>query len=277
MVPQDLTPFLMRHFKNSENIGLCFNRKIEQQRGFTDVFVSSSFFSLHSLSIKESNSIAPLYHYPEAAQQQGIEENNKRIPNLKPEIIGQIAAGLGLRFVDEKEENTSTFAPIDLLDYIYAALHSPTYRETYKEFLKIDFPRIPYPKDSDIFWQLVQLGGQLRQTHLLESSTVEEYITSYPKEGDNVVTRKIIKKDWELYDTDNQLGRIWINEAQYFDQIPLIAWEFYIGGYQPAQKWLKDRTGRKLSYEDILHYQKIIKALAETNRLMQEIDTINIV
>ena len=73
-----------------------------------------------------------------------------------------------------------------------------------------------------------------------------------------------------------QLGRIWLNETQYFDQIPLVAWEFYIGGYQPAQKWLKDRRGRTLSYEDIRHYQKIIVALTETDRLMKVIDQITI-
>jgi hypothetical protein len=69
-------------------------------------------------------------------------------------------------------------------------------------------------------------------------------------------------------------GRVWINDTQYFDNVPVIAWEFYIGGYQPAQKWLKDRHGRTLSFEDILHYQKIIVALTETHRIMQVIDVI---
>ena len=147
-------------------------------------------------------------------------------------------------------------------------------REKYKEFLKIDYPRIPYPKDKETFWRLVKLGGELRQIHLLESDTTEKYITSYPKDGDNVITRKTVKKDWELYDAEQLLGRIWINDQQYFDKIPLKAWEFYIGGYQPAQKWLKDRKGRKLSTDDIFHYQKIIVALCETDRIMQEIDKI---
>lgn len=109
---------------------------------------------------------------------------------------------------------------------------------------------------------------------MLESPKVEQYITSYPKDGDNTVTRSIGKKDWELYDTENQLGRLWINDEQYFDKIPLVAWEFYIGGYQPAQKWLKDRKGRELNFEDILHYQKIIIALSETDRLMKEIEKV---
>ena len=162
------------------------------------------------------------------------------------------------------------FAPIDLLDYIYAVLHSPNYREKYKEFLKIDFPRVPYPKNGDVFWQLVKLGSELRQIHLLESPVVDQYITQYPIDGDNVVD----KIRFELSLTG--IGRVYINETQYFGNVPEVAWNFYIGGYQPAQKWLKDRKGRKLEFEDILHYQKIIVALSETARIMAEIDKIAI-
>ena len=202
------------------------------------------------------------------------------MPNLNPEIVKQIAEKLGLGFVPEKEaegnvcyinspevrdDYKTTFAPIDVLDYIYAVLHSPTYREKYKEFLKIDFPRVPYPKDADTFWQLVRLGGEIRQIHLLESPTVENYITQYPVDGDNVVDKLKYEE-----------GKVYINETQYFADVPSLAWNFYIGGYQPAQKWLKDRKGRKLEFDDILHYQKIIVALSETDRLMKEIDKIEI-
>jgi len=195
----------------------------------------------------------------------------ERVPNLNPEIVQQIAEKLGLTFTKEKENQEDTFAPIDILDYIYTVLHSPSYRETYTEFLKIDFPRVPYP-DKKTFWALVKLGGELRQIHLLESKKVEKFITSYPIDGNNEITRKLNKKDWEL--TGDGLGRIWINDEQYFDEIPLVAWEFYIGGYQPAQKWLKDRRGRTLDFEDITHYQKIIVALTETDRLMKEVDEV---
>ena len=163
-----------------------------------------------------------------------------------------------------------------MLDYIYAVLHSPSYREKYKEFLKIDFPRVPYPKDAATFWQLVALGGQIRQIHLLEAEVVEEPISSYPIAGSNIITTKLAQKDWQIIDKEKQLGRIMINEEQYFDNIPLVAWEFYIGGYQPAQKWLKDRKDRKLDFDDIRHYNKIIVALSETARLMAEIDKIDI-
>ncbi len=185
-------------------------------------------------------------------------------PNLNPAIVRNRRKN-GLRFTNEKEADAGTFAPIDILDYIYAVLHSPTYRETYKEFLKIDFPRVPYPKDAPTFWALVALGSELRQLHLLESPKLEKYLTQYPADGDNVVGK--IK-----YEN----GNVYINEAQYFANVPPVAWAFYIGGYQPAQKWLKDRKGRELGFEDILHYQKIIVALVETDRIMKEIEEIEV-
>ncbi|WP_171017282.1 type ISP restriction/modification enzyme [Maribacter sp. ACAM166] len=218
-----------------------------------------------------------------------VYEDAVNISNLK--IINTIESELGLTFVPEKEtegnicfanstelrdDYKTTFAPKDILDYIYVVLHSPSYRDKYKEFLKIDFPRVPYPKDQETFWRLVKLDGEIRKFHLLESAQIEEYITSYPIGGSNKITKKIAKKDWELFDEEKQLGRIWINDEQYFDNIPLKAWEFYIGGYQPAQKWLKDRKKRTLTYDDILHYQKIIVALFDTDRIMQEIETISI-
>ncbi|MCK9340086.1 MAG: hypothetical protein M0P38_08895, partial [Bacteroidales bacterium] len=188
-------------------------------------------------------------------------------------------------------ERSRSFAPIDILDYIYAVLHSPTYREKYKEFLKIDFPRVPYPKDKNTFWQLVKLGGEIRQIHLLESPIVEKFITQYPIDGDNVVIKprfisaslndisaspNISSSLNDISASLNDNGKVYINDTQYFDNVPEIAWNFYIGGYQPAQKWLKDRKDRKLEFEDILHYQKIIVALTETDRLMKEIDKIEI-
>ncbi|MBP6935402.1 MAG: DNA methyltransferase, partial [Paludibacteraceae bacterium] len=192
-------------------------------------------------------------------------QTTERTPNLNTEIVNQLAEKMGLTFTNEKEADENTFAPIDILDYIYAVLHSPTYREKYKEFLKIDFPRVPYPKDVETFWQLVKLGGEIRQIHLLESPTVEQYITQYPIDG----TNEVIKPKYEN-------GKVYINETQYFDNVPEVAWNFFIGGYQPAQKWLKDRKERTLEFDDILHYQKIIVALSETDRLMKAIDTIEL-
>ncbi|MDR3704968.1 MAG: DNA methyltransferase [Paludibacteraceae bacterium] len=256
---------VMRHFLNP-NLGLIIPRQTTQD--YRHSFISNKIIEGNitaSAKLFGTGCIFPLYLYPEINAQQTIDGTTTRTPNLKPEIVKQIAEGLGLAFVPEKEEGTNTFAPIDLLDYIYAVLHSPAYREKYKEFLKIDFPRVPYPTDAARFWQLVELGGRLRQIHLLESPVVEQYITQYPEDGDNVVVKPEYKD-----------GRVYINPVQYFAGVPQVAWDFYIGGYQPAQKWLKDRKGRALSFEDILHYQKIIVALAETDRLMKAIDAVGV-
>ncbi len=239
--------------------------KIGRDETAHNYFISNSITDKSLTSSLDNANIFPLYLYPKTNGQQIIGQTAERTPNLNTEIVKQIEDKLGLTFTNEKETTKDTFAPIDILDYIYAVLHSPTYREKYKEFLKIDFPRVPFPKDTATFWQLVKLGGEIRQIHLLESPTVEKYITQYPEDGNNIVTKP-----------KYQDGKVYINDTQYFDNLPQVAWEFCIGGYQPAQKWLKDRKGRKLEFDDILHYQKIIVALTETDRLMNEIDKITI-
>jgi predicted helicase len=237
-------------------------------KGFKHVFMCDTVGDknlIDSAGQFGAGNVFPLYLYPEISNQQTLEGSYRRTPNFKPDIVKQIADGLGMTFTNEKEEAPNTIAPIDLLDYIYAVLHSPSYREKYKEFLKIDFPRVPNPTDADQFWKLVCLGGELRQVHLLENPIVEKYITQYPEDGDNIVTKPVYKN-----------GNVYINDTQYFANVPEVAWNFYIGGYQPAQKWLKDRKGRELGYDDILHYQKIIVAMCETDRVMKEIDTIKL-
>ena len=256
----------MYHFINKDNVGIDLCRQLVTDE-YSHIFVTNKIVddSFVSNKSKETGYIFPLYLYPETNGQQTILPTAKRTPNLNTDIIKQIAEKLGLTFTNEKETIEKTFAPINILDYIYAVLHSPTYREKYKEFLKIDFPRVPYPKDQNTFWQLVKLGEEIRQIHLLESPTVEKYITQYPIDGDNIVTKPKYED-----------GKVYINNTQYFNSVPEIAYNFYIGGYQPAQKWLKDRKDRKLEIEDIFHYQKIIVALTETDRLMKEIDKIAI-
>lgn len=255
------------------NIGLVFTR---QTKEVFSIFTCDLPLGQHKIATPYDGSYAaPLYLYSDDSHQKDIDfVDEKRQPNFNADIIKTIAKKLKLTFTPEKETTTGTFAPIDVLDYIYAVLHSPNYRNTYKEFLKTDFPRVPYPKNADSFWQLVNLGGQIRQLHLLQSDSLKQSPVTYPQAGNNSITRKIVQKDWQLLADSSTVGRIHINEQQYFDNIPLMAWEFYIGGYQPAQKWLKDRTGRQLTTADIQHYRKMIKALLETARLMQDIDTL---
>ncbi|OWY25022.1 DNA methyltransferase [Sphingobacteriales bacterium UPWRP_1] len=263
---------VMDNFFNHENIG------IETSRNGDYMFIGKNVSDEHFIS---GNSFKfPLYLYPETGGQQSLNQSKKRVPNLNAAIVAQIAKQLGLTFTNEKDTSANsssedTFAPIDILDYIYAVLHSPAYREKYKEFLKIDFPRVPYPTNKTTFWQLVQIGSQLRQIHLLESPLTEQYLTQYPIQGSNEVTKITFENSHPLEGLE-VVGNVYINQTQYFAGVPLQAWQFYIGGYQPAQKWLKDRKGRTLTFEDIMHYQKIIVALQETHRLMQTIDSIGL-
>lgn len=225
-----------------DNLSLLVTQK-NRQSSLGYFFISKNISDRHALdSAADSMQVFPLFIYL---------EDGSKIPNLNQKVLDTI------------EEVVGKLPPEDIFDYIYAVLHSPSYREKYKEFLKIDFPRIPYPKDKKQFEELVVLGRELREIHLLESPKVSEFITTYPVSGSDTV-EKISYKD----------GNIYINVEQYFGNVPEIAWSFYIGGYQPAQKWLKDRKGRTLTNEDIEHYQKIIVALVETNRIMKEINTV---
>lgn len=232
-----------QHFIDRENIGLV---TVRQQSTFSFQHILATKLMIESgaisLQTKEWGYIFPLYVYA---------EDGSKHANLKKEIV------------DEIEKIVGKVSPEDIFDYIYAVLHSPSYREKYKEFLKIDFPRVPYPKDTKTFKKLVAFGAELRSLHLLESPKVNQFITTYPIAGSDTVEKLAYKN-----------GKVFINTEQYFGNVPEVVWNFYIGGYQPAQKWLKDRKKRALKNADIEHYQKIIVALAETNRIMKEIDKV---
>ena len=152
-----------------------------------------------------------------------------------------------------------------MFDYIYGVLHCPAYRETYREFLKIDFPRVPFPPDPATFRAVSQHGEALRRLHLMEDAAIGA--TPFPFEGEGAEGLDCVVEKPRF-----ELGQVWINAGQHFSGVSETAWNFHIGGYQPAQKWLKDRKGRTLSWDDIRHYQKIIKILGETDRIMQLIE-----
>jgi predicted helicase len=253
---------MKNYFK--DNLGLI----ISKQFGGHQHFIT---FITNVISDKSSQAFAPYYNHPLYLYPDKNSLTNERTPNLNLEIIKEIEEKLGLKFVNEKEQNSTTFAPIDILDYIYAVLHSPNYRKKYKEFLKIDFPRVPYPTISN-FWQLVEFGGKLRALHLLEDASLDNRIIDIKGEAELKITNKLAKKDTVI--TDN-LVTLNLNSEVSIINIPLIAWEFYIGGYQPAQKWLKDRVGRTLSRADLKHYNRIINALCKTDEIMKGIDKLN--
>jgi len=258
---------VMQHFLAGDNLGLVAARQCASDWRYVSLTKKLCDLNLTGTAGRFGSGYAfPLYLYNQQPESADLLNHSKpaRVPNLNPEIIKEISTKLGLEFVPENESGEKNFSPIDLLDYIYAVLHSPNYREKYKEFLKIDFPLVPYPQDQNSFWRLVKLGGELRKIHLLEGEIFEKLITTYPIDGDN----KVEKISYES-------EKVKINQTQYFLGVAPNVWEFFIGGYQPAQKWLKDRKDKILSFEEILHYQKIIVALSETDRLMKEIVKIN--
>lgn len=245
---------IMKHFINRKNIGLAIGRQgqVVGNAIWNLCFITKNIIDLN-LFYRGGELLFPLYLYEET--------DNIRRPNFDKKIIQKITDNIHSTFTPEKTDEKDTFAPIDVLDYIYAVLHSLKYRETYKEFLKIDFPRVPYPTDQEKFWKLVKLGARIRKIHLLESDELNTLSVGYPVDGENIINKQTFEKN-----------KIYINKTQYFDNVPETAWNFFIGGYQPAQKWLKDRKGQKLSFDDIRHYQKIINALFLTDRIMYEID-----
>ena len=204
----------------------------------------------------------PLYLYP--TNDDLLNKTEERRPNLSPGFVAELVERLGLAFVlDGRGDLAETFGPEDVFYYAYAVFHSPEYRERYAEFLKQDFPRLPLTSDRELFAALAEKGAELAGLHLMTSPALDAFITRFPEGG----TNEVEKVRYAMAD-----GRVHINNEQYFEGVSEEVWEFRVGGYQVLDKWLKDRKGRTLSYENIRHYQRIVVALSETRRLMREID-----
>ncbi|WP_202094652.1 type ISP restriction/modification enzyme [Sphingomonas aliaeris] len=251
-----------------DTLALLTPKQTKEQSG---AFVIDTIATHKSYSAYDITSVMPLYvtARPEKAGQKRIAELGRAL-NFDAEIYAAICNAAGLKpspdagTGDGFRTATGGARPseVQVFDYIYAVLHSPAYRETYAQFLKIDFPRIPYPLDPATFAIFSQKGEALRRLHLMEPAAIGETPYPYCGEGDDTVTSGYPKFD---------KGRVSINAEQYFDVVPAVAWNLHIGGYQPAQKWLKDRRGRILSWDDISHYQRLVKILAETDKIMREI------
>ncbi len=235
----------LRAMLSPQNFALCTIR-INRDYNFA-IIVTNKIADKTLLSSKDDINIFPLYNLGEA--ESIFEKSSDLIPNFNHSIVNLIE-----KYVKEP------ILPLELFDYIYAVLHSPAYRAKYKEFLKIDFPRIPYPSSAEEYHRLSDIGSQLRKLHLMEEVPVTKH-ARFNTAGSNVVEKPEYKG-----------GNVWINKEQCFEDVPEIAWNFYIGGYQPAQKWIKDRKGRELTFDDIAHYRKIIAVLLETDVLMKMID-----
>lgn len=284
---------VMNHMIAGDNFALCTNRQVNNK--FRHVFITKNIAdgTAVSLATREVTYILPLYLYPTdnptLFDLQPSDAPGGRRPNLAPDFIQDLSTRLGMQFIpDGKGDRQQTYrsgkiGPEDIFHYIYAVFHSPTYRARYAEFLKIDFPRVPLTSNPELFQRLCLKGDRLVNLHLMKTTGAE--LTSYPQPGDNKVEkvhydipksprRESITSPSMGTGGGSTTGRVWINKTQYFDGVPPEVWNFYLGGYQVCQKWLKDRKDRVLEYDDLTHYQNIVAALAETIELMKQIDEI---
>ena len=239
---------VMQHIVGHDNIALISNRQTVRDY-FSFAFVTP-FVNNHGtfyLGNRGQDYCFPLYQY--------LTDNDEvRNSNLDQKAFRRI-----VKIASDKDHGRPS--ELDVFDYIYGLLHSPAYRETYAEILRSDFPRIIWPSSPLEFWYLSEKGKALRELHLLKSDALADLRCPFEGNGDA-----------DVGDVDFRDGAVWINETQRFEDVSEIAWDFSVGGYQPAQKWLKDRKGRQLSFEDIVHYQTIITVLSETDKIMKTIE-----
>ena len=273
-------PEIMRHVIIKGNVGLYTCRQIigdswchvlPTNHLTDDCYVSNK--------TRERGYLFPLYLYPDPAK--FVSENvdwpagkDGQVPNLDRGMMEVLSQKMNLTLVVERlGDQENAFGPKDVFFYVYSILHSPTYRKRYADFLRIDFPRIPFTSNAQFFKKLSGLGGTLVSLHLMESDTLNSHITTFSISGNNAVT-KVGEKGKALAEVENGKGKLFINKTQYFGGLPEEVWNFHIGGYQVCHKWLADRkkAGRKLSKEDIEHYHKIVVAINETIKIMKQID-----
>ena len=260
---------VMYNLLSNKNIALATLRRPRNDI-IANFFVTDNITDKCIISSLDNAFVFPLYLYPTDKptlfEPAPTSAPGGRRPNLDEKFIQEFAQKLNLEFIpDGKGDQTQTFGPEDIFNYIYAVFHSPTYRTRYAEFLKIDFPRVPLTNQTQLFWQLAKLGDELVQIHLMKTQLDE--IVGFPIEGDN-----IIEKITYTEPTEKQNGRVYINKTQYIDNVPSEIYNFYIGGYQVCHKWLKDRKDRKFTYDDFDHYSQIVAILQRTIELMKNID-----
>lgn len=254
-------PEVMRHMLQGSNLGLITTKQCQTNPG---VFIANSVIAHKSFSAYDINYLFPLNVWPKDAD---VEVESDRVPNFAPAFVKAVREAVGLDSLTAGAGNlTETFGQEDIFHYIYSVLHSPEYRRRYADFLKSDFPRIPLTGNRDLFASLVKLGQRLAALHLMEAEGPNP--PAFAHTGSN----RVDKLRYAPPSSAKEPGRVWINRDQCFKGVAATTWEFMIGGYRPAEKWLKDRKNRVLSYNDITHYRRICAALAETRQVMQRID-----
>lgn len=194
--------------------------------------------------------VFPLWRYP---KQEGFAFHGDRQPNLSGTFRDEVRKKLG-----------RSAGPDELFCYIYAVLSAPMYRQHYSEFLSREFPRVLITSDRKLFESLAVKGEELLSIHLMHGS-LDEFITEFPVKGQNEITNP---------NYEPKGAKVWINAGQYFGGVPQDVWDFHVGGYQVCKRWLQDRRGRKLTYDDVQHWQRIVIVVRETMRVLDEIDSI---
>lgn len=248
-----------RHMRAGPNLALIVGRAGQAVRGGAwDVAFCSRLPTEFNFYRRGGNYIFPLYLYPAGG--------GARVANLAPAFIAQVSQRLALDWLaDGSGDLLRTFGPEDIFAYIYAWLYAPAYRARYADFLKIDFPRLPLPDHLELFRTLCQLGRALSQAHLLEQTRPGEAAWS----GEEATLVNDVRY---LKDSASQTGQIFINEVCSLSPVPEAAWSMTIGGYQIARKWLQDRSGRRLSRAELVHYRQVIASLVDTLDLMDRIE-----
>ena len=261
-------PKISRHLLTGQNFALCVCRVVKspvwQHALITDKITESSYISNRTSEVCH---VFPLYLYEDPDAQDLLTErylnlNRAFLKELSERFVLPQAGPLGL---------PQGVSPEEILGYIYAILYSPTYREQYYEFLKYGIPRIPLPPDIEHFRKLSALGGELIGWHLLKGAQSQIAPT-----GNGVAPRHRFEGEGEGVVSQVRYadGGVWINRTQHFTDVPIDVWDYEIGAYQVCEKWLKDRKGSALSRDEIRQYRSILVAVAETLRLIEEIDEV---
>ena len=248
---------LAKNMTNRQNFALNLPRQTKSET-WRHAYVSNLPTPAVFIEIKDGSTVFPLWLYP---QEGTLEVEPERRPNLSPTFIAELTAIIGV-----------ASEPESIFHYAYAVFHAPSYRERYAPFLKIDFPRLPFPQDFDSFQALAKIGEKLVALHLMEASELDRSEIKFPVHGDHVVKKMRVAERYLPPAPNEQNGRVHLNDREYFDNVPTEAWEFRVGGYQPAFKWLDDRAGRTLSTDEITHYARMIAAMRETVALLPELD-----
>ena len=277
---------VMRHMIAGKNTGLITTRQTIDEWA---VLATDQICGHKSVAAYDINTFFPLYLYPSSTDNEHVQGEvletspwprgpRGRIPNLNPAFIEHVSKNVGLKFVpDGSGDLRKTFGPEDVLHYLYAVLHWPEYRARYQESLRKQFARVPVVDDVRLFRSLCNIGTQLLFLHLLQAPSMLDLAPPYPVPGSHQVEDGFpaYVGPGEFAPKSRQrlrAGRIYINAEQFFEGVAPDVWDMYVGGYQVCERWLRDRRGRRLSYEERMHYQRTLVALQETLSLMTSLD-----